>query len=170
MRHWLALLAICASPAAFAQGDAPVEGFDPKIAEICADQGGEDCVGLAASHCIETSEIGFSNVGMGFCVGAELDWWDTRLNAVYRELSEAEAKSDAEIAELGGALAPSSAPDLKAMQRAWIAYRDALCEKYEASQWGGGSGTYLGVANCMLHETARQVRVLEGYMRQKDER
>lgn len=115
-----------------------------------------ECIGASANLCMET-EGGGSTVGMGFCIGKELDWWDARLNSVYREYL---SKEKADDIEYGSSNAPSKADALKAMQRSWIKYRDALCE-HSASQWGGGTGAGPAYLSCLLGETGRQVFVLE---------
>jgi uncharacterized protein YecT (DUF1311 family) len=51
---------------------------------------------------------------------------------------------------------------LKAMQRAWIAYRDAAC-RHEQAQWMGGTGGGPARMSCHAHETAQQALRLEGW-------
>ena len=96
---------------------------------------------------------------MGFCYGAEYDYWDARLNAAYGALMAMEKAAEAELGELGSA-APSPAAALRDMQRAWIGYRDAAC-LYEVSQWGGGTGGGPAGAGCMMQITGEQALALE---------
>jgi uncharacterized protein YecT (DUF1311 family) len=119
----------------------------------------EACVGRAAEACIDTPD-GYTTVGMGFCLGRELEFWDGRLNAAYRALMAREEAVDAEMESLGTA-APSPAEALREMQRAWMAFRDAACA-YERSQWGGGTGGGPASAECMMRLTAEQALTLEG--------
>ena len=121
----------------------------------------QPCVGQSANVCMQ-SEAGGSTVGMGFCIDEELQWWDARLNRVYSAYLAKERADDSEN-ESGGYSAPAKAPALKDMQRAWIKYRDALCE-HAAVQWGGGTGQGPAYLSCLLDETGRQVFVLEDRM------
>jgi uncharacterized protein YecT (DUF1311 family) len=116
------------------------------------------CVGTSANLCMEAVG-GYSTVGMGFCLGQELDYWDDRLNIAYGELKARETAEDAEMAEIG-ATVPKRATALRDMQRAWIAWRDAACV-YEYSQWGGGTGGGPANASCLMHMTAEQALELE---------
>ena len=156
----MAVFVLLAGPAA-AQTD--LARFSPEPTESCLAAasdpiGQEACIGTAALACIEGPN-GSSNVGMGFCFGAEHDFWDARLNAAYGALLALEEVNAGELEELGPA-APSAAEALRAMQRAWIAYRDAACE-YEVSTWGGGSGGGPAGAQCMMELTGRQALTLE---------
>ena len=149
---WLLLL--CTSAAA---QDTPA--FSPEATRACLDgDGGIACVGKSAGLCIDTPG-GYTTVGMGYCLGQEWQWWDARLNAAYTELRTADLAEDAEMKDLG-ATVPEKGPALRDMQRAWISYRDALCD-YERAQWGGGTGQGPATAQCLMHETARQTLVLE---------
>jgi uncharacterized protein YecT (DUF1311 family) len=133
--------------------------------EAAADRAARDaCVGLSASACIDTPD-GYTTVGMGFCYGKELEFWDARLNAAYGTLMEIEATADAELKELGSA-APSASDALRDMQRAWIAYRDAACA-YERSHWGGGTGGGPATADCLMRLTAAQALALEERLAQR---
>jgi len=118
--------------------------------------GGAECAGRAAERCIEASPGGPTTVAMSGCTDRERARWDDWLNTAYRQLSAVLAAQDAQ--------APSYAPDqaeaLRAMQRAWIAFRDAKCD-HEAAQWGGGTGAGPARLSCLLHETARQMLYLQ---------
>jgi uncharacterized protein YecT (DUF1311 family) len=120
--------------------------------------GREACVGASAEACIETPE-GSTTVGMSSCFGAEHDYWDARLNGAYQALLTIEDAAAAELGDLGSA-APSPAEALRAMEQAWIAWRDAACG-YEVSTWGGGSGGGPAGAACMMRLTARQALALQ---------
>ncbi len=142
--------------------------FSPEETLSCLDTGGgAACIGLSAQACIDTPD-GFTTVGMGFCFGSERDWWDARLNAAYQALRQANAAADAEMKEIGATVA-EMAPALRDMQRAWIGYRDALCE-YERTQWGGGTGQGPATAACQMHETARQTLLLEARLAEHEAR
>ncbi len=120
--------------------------------------GRQVCIGKSAEACIDTPD-GYTTVGMGFCYGAERNWWDARLNAAYGGLMEMEKAAEAELKSYGSA-APSPAAALRDMQRAWIAWRDAACA-YEVSQWGGGTGGGPAWSQCTMQMTAEQALTLE---------
>ena len=107
--------------------------------------------------CMTANQSGGSTVGMGGCLSKELDWWDARLNAAYGALMKREKADDAEY---GGEGIPAKAPALRAMQRAWIAWRDATCD-YERSQWGGGTGGGPATVGCLMRLTGEQALYLE---------
>jgi len=138
--------------------------FDPGATVDCLEQadwtGGPpyDCVGEAANQCMATAD-GSTTVGMGFCMDAEWQWWDARLNRVYGELMQQNKATDAEMMSIG-ATVPSLAENLKAMQRAWIPFRDAACD-YEMAQWGGGTGQGPALVGCLMMETGRQTLSME---------
>lgn len=137
--------------------------FSPEATESCLASAGDlaarqACVGASAEACINTPD-GYTTVGMGFCYGAERDWWDTRLNAAYGALMEMETAVEAELKALGSA-APSPAVALRDMQRAWIGWRDAACD-YEVSQWGGGTGGGPAWSQCTMQLTGQQALSLE---------
>jgi uncharacterized protein YecT (DUF1311 family) len=159
MRLILALaLALLAAPAAAQQQPDPA--FDIFPTRDCVEAGGgAACIGRAAESC-QTQPGGETTVVMSFCFWKELGWWDARLNAVYGRLMEQERAIDAEIAALSGAPPASRADALRAMQRAWILFRDAACD-YARSQWGGGTGGGPATHACLMHETARQALRLE---------
>lgn len=110
------------------------------------------------------SPDGGTTVGMGFCLGAEWEWWDARLNATYKQLMEQHKAADAEMAA-AGATVPSLADALRAMQRAWLPFRDAACD-YERANWGGGTGAGPATAGCLMVQTGRQALSLEARLGQ----
>lgn len=112
-----------------------------------------DCIGMAANACMATPD-GSTTVGMNFCLDAEWQWWDARLNANYKEVMANDKAIDADNAG-AGATVPSLSENLKAMQRAWISFRDAACN-YEMAQWGGGTGQGPALTGCLMSETGRQ--------------
>ena len=136
--------------------------FAPNATEAClADAATDekaDCVGASAAACIDTPD-GYTTVGMGFCYSAEANYWDRRLNTVFRSLMAAERALVEEIKDLGG-YTPDAPGALRDMQRAWIGYRDASCA-YEYTTWGGGTGGGPANAACLMHETGRQALLLE---------
>ena len=155
-----------AAGAFFTNGAALAQSPDfkikPELTEQCLEgkKGNArfECIGVAAEECQANNFGGESTVGMGFCFGAEWEWWDGRLNAAYGKLVARETADDKDMADLS--YVPKKLPALKQMQRAWIPYRDALCE-YEAVQWGGGTGGGPATSACLMGETARQAMILE---------
>ena len=57
----------------------------------------------------------------------------------------------------------TAAVALRAMQRAWIGFRDATCD-YERSLWGGGTGGGPATAACLMRMTGEQTLYLERMM------
>ncbi len=164
MKHILAAAFALAAPAA-AQ-DLP---WSPSATEACLAGGAEGafretCIGQSASVCIDTPD-GYTTVGMSYCLGREADYWDGRLNVVYGALMDFEKRIDAELEGLGS-FAPPMAPALRDMQRAWIPFRDTVCD-YEATQWGGGTGAGPAFNECVMRMTARQALYLEDLLAQK---
>ena len=86
------------------------------------------------------------------------------LNAAYAERVGTAKQQDKELRDLGSAAA-SIGDSLRAMQRAWMAFRDAGC-LYEQAQWMGGTGGGPATMACHMHETARQALKLEGWWQQ----
>mgnify|MGYP001812825585 FL=1 len=116
------------------------------------------CIGVSANACMETTD-GSSTVGMGFCLGRELGFWDARLNATYRTLRHVERDLMAEATKLELRV-PDSEAALRDMQRSWMGFRDSVCA-YEFSTWGGGSGGGPASAACLMELTAQQSLMLE---------
>ncbi|HET9069897.1 MAG TPA: lysozyme inhibitor LprI family protein [Amaricoccus sp.] len=154
----LAILLLLATPAI-----AQEISFSPEATEACV-AAAEDalgrmgCVGRSADACIE-GPGGESNAGIGACLVAERDFWEGHRERALGALVEIETRNSEELASLGSA-APSSIEALRAMDGAWIAWRDAACA-YEVSQWGGGSGGGPAEAQCLMRMTGRQALALE---------
>jgi uncharacterized protein YecT (DUF1311 family) len=148
-----------------AQDDAP--SFDPAPTQDCLAIAASPsaCIGLAADACM-SDEVGSSTVGMGFCLGEEWQWWDARLNEVYGDLMAQARAADEENAGFGGPVPPSQAEALRAMQRAWIAYRDAACD-FARAQFGGGTGGGPAAAECLMRQTALQTFHLEDQLTER---
>jgi uncharacterized protein YecT (DUF1311 family) len=138
--------------------------FSIRHTSICLDTSEDEtqrkaCIGEAANACMEATPGGFSTVGMNGCMDQELQYWDIWLNDAYKTLMKGEKADDAaSIAD--GYPAPSKAKALRAMQRAWIAYRDTTCE-YAAAQFGNGTGAGTAFVGCALQITAEQTLFLE---------
>ncbi len=123
----------------------------------------EACISVSANACMEDTPGGYSTAVMGGCLEKELNWWDRRLNRVYRQEMK---RAKAEDAAMGFAGTPQSqARALRAMQRAWITYRDASCD-YQASLWTGGTGAGPARIGCLMDMTAKQSLVLDSIRQQ----
>ncbi|UYV35987.1 DUF1311 domain-containing protein [Rhodobacteraceae bacterium D3-12] len=158
MKHALIALVFCA-PASFAA--AQDMQFSTAKLESClgltSDPSKEmlHCVGKAAAACMEATEGGYSTAGMVGCLDAEAQWWDRKLNQTYGEVMAAAKEMDRGKPDY----APSRVEALRAMQRAWIPYRDAKCA-FARSEWGGGTGAGPAGVSCLLEETASQTLYL----------
>ena len=120
----------------------------------------EQCIGLSARACMETHDAGFTTMGMSFCSGEELAFWDARLNVAYDQLMERSRDADADMKDLDIEV-PSQAEALRDMQRAWLPFRDAACA-FERAQWGNGTGGGPAAVACHASLTAKQALALEG--------
>ncbi|MDN5787984.1 lysozyme inhibitor LprI family protein [Pseudorhodobacter sp.] len=83
---------------------------------------------------------------LNLCANQELKTADARLNKTYRALTRK--------------LGPDSLNRLKKGQRAWIAYRDAICA-FEAAPSQDGSIYPMVMADCLAAVTASQTALLE---------
>ncbi len=126
---------------------------------LIEDQDPTFCIGASAEACMEDTQGGWSTAAMSGCLNRELKYWDARLNVAYGDVRDMRKKTDAELDELGSA-ARRPGKALLAMQRAWIAYRDATCD-YERSHWGGGTGGGPATMSCLMNMTAEQALYLE---------
>ena len=112
--------------------------------------GPSSCIGVVSTPCLQRDPGGASGntADMLDCLTREQRVWDERLNAAYKTMMQAcQGKDDKFCAAR------------RKLERAWIAYRDDLCDlPYEEH---GGTAASLDFADCMLSETARQAIWLE---------
>ena len=160
MIRGLMLLACVASGSASAQ-NADGLFYSHDATEICLANSEtmsekSECIGRSANLCMDETPGGYSTFAMGGCISLETAFWDARLNAVYKSVQAAAAAQDADAMQG----APSQTEALRAMQRAWIPYRDATCS-YEAAQWGGGTGAGPAFGGCLMRMTGEQSLYLE---------
>jgi uncharacterized protein YecT (DUF1311 family) len=103
---------------------------------------------LVADPCTNTPE-GSSNVGTADCFRLETTIWDNLLNENFKDLLDT--------------LDEQQSAKLRAMQRAWIAYRDTTCNFY----WDKIQGTMAipMSAACNGRETARRAVLLQFFSR-----
>lgn len=98
-----------------------------------------------------------STVELNFCAGKDFDKADAELNAAYK-------KALAAIPGLAGEKpfeARSWENALRASQRAWLAYRNAECDKHVPMFWGGGTGTSSAVIGCKTQKTRARIEELK---------
>jgi uncharacterized protein YecT (DUF1311 family) len=148
---------LAALPLAWAQGE-PRKPTAKEVSAIrnCAvkyqdnlDQIEQQCLfKLVGDPCAETPE-GSSNVGTADCYRLEAAIWDNLLNENFKSLL--------------GTLDDQQAAKLRAMQHAWIAYRDTTCNFY----WDKIQGTMAipMSAACNARETARRAVLLQFFSR-----
>jgi uncharacterized protein YecT (DUF1311 family) len=108
------------------------------------DEGERQCVfNLVATPCTNTRE-GSSNLGTADCYRVEWVIWDNLLNDNFKKLMDA--------------LDNQQSAKLRAMQQAWIAYRDTTCNFY-MDKIQGSMAIPMGTA-CAARETARRALLL----------
>jgi uncharacterized protein YecT (DUF1311 family) len=146
--------------------------FSPVAVEICLANTTDEvenrfCVGRSAEKCMTDTPGGETTVGMSGCLDREWQYWDARLNIAYQDLMGSAKRSDQVMVDLGSAVGAQQEAALRAMQRAWIGFRDAACD-YEYSLWGGGTGGGPAITQCMMLETGWQALRLEARLAQFD--
>jgi uncharacterized protein YecT (DUF1311 family) len=113
------------------------------------DAGEQDCLfKLVADPCMGTPGS-LPDAAMADCYGVETAIWDRLLNENYKAL----------VGELDDAQAAKA----RAMQRAWIAYRDTTCQFYDDKIQG--SMSIMMDAACVTRETARRAMLLAFFSR-----
>lgn len=139
--------------------------FDPGLIESClADEGGNDCIGVAAHACVADTPGGNSNAGMIDCFSREADWWEAAMEEAFEALLESEKLGDEWAAsQPDGASRPSGVQTIRDVQRAWADWRDASCI-YERLEWWRGSAERLVGAFCRLQMTGEQTLRLRLYL------
>jgi uncharacterized protein YecT (DUF1311 family) len=151
-RNVLALAVVMSFAAASAQAQTR-KATTQEIAAIrnCAikyqddvDEGERQCLfNLVATPCTKTRE-GSSNLGTADCYRVEWVIWDNLLNENFKNLM--------------GALDDQQNSKLRAMQQAWIVYRDTTCNFY-MDKIQGSMAIPMGAA-CAARETARRALLL----------
>lgn len=97
-----------------------------------------------------------STAEINICSDREYGRADAELNAVFKKVL-------ASIAKAGDDKpydAKSWEAQLRASQRAWIAYRDADCKGLVPMEWSGGTGTTGAVLGCMIEKTRTRTKEL----------
>ena len=127
----------------------------------------ENCIGIVSDPCAAAEN--YSLMGEDACIGAERETWDTLLNEAWRErLGLTAANEETADEEAAKPRAAESLPDcmpiaceasahdnLRKTQRAFAAWREAMCaQNYIES--GGGRENQIDISRCHMNLTARQ--------------
>ena len=104
----------------------------------------QDDVDEGERQCVFNLVEGSSNLGTADCYRVEWVIWDNLLNENFKNLM--------------GALDNQQTAKLRAMQQAWIAYRDTTCNFY-MDKVQGSMAIPMGTA-CAARETARRALLL----------
>lgn len=135
--------------------------IDASALDACVERAGPGeaamaCVGTTQAACVAHVREAYRDVGEVHgevpCLGAERDYWDARLTDRYDRLMAIEQGRGADRADA-----------LRAAERAWISFRDALCG-YDRLTNGHGTGGETAEPLCLVRETARQSLILDGYI------
>ena len=114
------------------------------------DEGERQCLfNLVADPCTKTPPGEANEVAVADCYRLETSIWDGLLNENYKSLLET--------------LDDGQAVKARAMQRAWLAYRDTTCQFYDDKIQGTMSLTMH--AACAARETARRAMLLKFFGR-----
>ena len=112
-------------------------------------EGERQCLfNLVATPCTNTS-AGGSNLGTAECYRVEAAIWDDLLNKNFKSLLDT--------------LDDEQAAKARAMQRAWLGYRDTTCNFY-MDKAQGSMAIPMGSA-CVARETARRALLLDFFSR-----
>lgn len=139
-------------------------GLDPALIDQCladaeTDGARLDCAGVGQESCLAYAEAEHGEIALVDrhlnCLDAEWQAWETKLTETYDALKATEEARGADRTDA-----------LVAMERDWIAFRDARCA-YDRITNGGGTGGVLAEPTCKLNETARQVILLMAYQRDR---
>ena len=145
--------AVLLVPSAKAQDLSGISKADLKQIRECLAKGDEKaCIGTIANPCQDLPG-GSSTMGIDECLGREQKAWDVILNERYKEATAAAKELDSRLPELG--MEPVAAKSLVKAQRAWIAFRDAECDRIFDLNIEGTIRT-VAAANCMTDMTAQR--------------
>jgi uncharacterized protein YecT (DUF1311 family) len=135
----------------------------------------ENCIGIVSGPC--AAEANYSLMAEHSCAGLEREIWEKLLNAAYREklgLPPADPASE-ETPEEEAAKPRASEPvpdcqpvnceisvhdNLRKTERAFAAWRDAMCDQNYISS-GGGRENQIDITRCHMSLTAQQYFWLE---------
>jgi uncharacterized protein YecT (DUF1311 family) len=152
----LTLFAVIGAVTAHAQTGRKPTAHEIAAVRACAtkyqddvQEGERQCLfNLVATPCTNTPE-GSANLGAADCYRVEAAIWDELLNDNFKTLADT--------------LDDQQTTKLRAMQRAWIAYRDTTCNFY-MDKIQGSMAVPMGKA-CAARETARRAMLLARFSR-----
>lgn len=150
----IAVLAFCLGGAPAMAEDVP---FSPAVVDACLEKLDRKtdrrvCVGQAAQDCGQAGD-------RVACMGAEITYWDSRLDGAFRLVLDRSKGKDDDAVHLN--LQPrDQAGALQTAQDSWRTYRTDTCA-FEQTLWGSGQADAPEVLACHLYLTAEQVFYLE---------
>jgi uncharacterized protein YecT (DUF1311 family) len=119
----------------------------------------QSCIGIVSDPCMQTEE-GSSTYGMLACIGREIDVWDARLNAAYKDALSPDSDLGMNKSYTG-----IQQQQYRKVQRSWIPWRDATCEVLHADGIPiYGSDSKVSGAYCLMRLTAEQALRLSGVL------
>ncbi|MCQ8784047.1 lysozyme inhibitor LprI family protein [Mangrovibrevibacter kandeliae] len=133
----------------------PAVRADRKAIEACLAKAGDDprsCIGQRSDACQDKTKA-VATDDIAACIDREQSAWDAILNERYRRATADAKATDKELGDSG--IDAGAATSLVAAQRAWIAFRDAECDRLYALDAGGTIRT-LTYASCELDLTAQR--------------
>ncbi|MEF2549103.1 lysozyme inhibitor LprI family protein [Aurantimonas sp. E1-2-R+4] len=155
----LSSLAVLAQPASAQSKDAKA---DLATIRTCLSDQVDDprsCIGTVANPC-QGALGGASTIGIDTCLGRETAAWDTLLNKSYK-IAVASAETMDKRLVSDGIYEPGVAAALVKAQRAWIAYRDAECDRRYELFKEGTIRTNIA-SDCLLELTAQRAIEFRG--------
>ncbi len=154
-RHLLILssLALFVQPASAQSSDARADFATIRTCLSDRADVPRSCIGTIANPC-QDAPGGASTIGIDTCLGRETAAWDTLLNESYK-VAVASAKTTDERLASDGIYEPGVAAALVKAQRAWIAYRDAECDRRYELFKEGTIRTNIA-SDCVLELTAQR--------------
>lgn len=152
------LMVVLCLGAGFAQAqDEEVAAFGPLLEQCYEAASGAEakaqCLGAVSKPCM-AQPGGETTLGITMCASAEAQVWDKFLNAEYKALMAFSKAMDVDEAAYFPEYAKRE-ENLRAAQRAWIAYRDAECGLAYAL-WGSGSMRNIAGSDCIMQMTAER--------------
>ncbi|NDW07578.1 lysozyme inhibitor LprI family protein [Jiella pacifica] len=139
MKHFttiLLALLLLAHPAGAAGAAGPDVAADAAALKSCVEGAKDDprsCIETVVTPCLD--DLSETDTGINGCYDREAEAWDKVLNENYQAAMKDASSYDAEAKENGGD--PQAAAGLKKAQRAWIAFRDAECDRLYARNMDG---------------------------------
>ena len=157
-RMWviLSILTLFAFPAIAADATkADVATIKKCLASSKSD--GHNCIGKIADKC-QAGPDGSTTTGIDECLGREETAWDMLLNENYRFATTVAKDQDSSYTEQG--IETGAAASLVKAQRAWVAFRDAECDRRFEMHKDGTIRTNIA-SSCLLDLTAARALDLQ---------